>query len=325
MRFGVVIPTYDDFADPDVLRQLICEAEALNYDSAWFGDHIVVPGYAVRQTDSQWYEALSCALFGMGLTSRIAFGTDVLVAPYRSPILLAKMAATAAELSGGRLALGLGVGYLKGEFEALGIPPFNRRGHVTDEYLRVMRLLLRSNGPVSYAGEWIKFHDVHFGPVPAKAPPLLVGGNHDRAIERAARLGDGWHPLFISPERYAEGRARIEAIRAREGLTSRPFTYSYSCPQTRLLERGEPPPAVFVQKLDAPSDYDYVPDPGRTPDGRQRFIGTAEQLRDDIEAFAAAGADQIVLRFAMPHDPVELIRAQWREFSTQVLPTTRAI
>jgi len=324
MRFGVVVPTYNDFASSEVLRRLILEAEALNYDSVWFGDHIVVPSYAVRQTDQRWYEALSCAMFGMGLTRRIGFGTDVLVAPYRSPILLAKMAATASELSGGRLTLGLGVGYLKGEFEALGIPPFNRRGDVTDEYMRVMRLLLESHGPVSHQGEWIKFHDVHFGPVPARAPPLLVGGNHERALERAARLGDGWHPLFISPERYAAGRARIEAARVRERLTARPFTYSYSCPQTRLLARGEPAPAAFVQKHDAPSDYDYIPEPGRAPDGRQRFIGTAEQLREDIQAFAAAGAEQIVLRFAMPHDPVELLVAQWREFRAQVLPWSSA-
>src|SRR5579884_1594762 len=121
MRIGVCIPTYDAYGDREVLRRLIVEAEALGYDSVWFGDHILVPGYAVRQTDPHWYEAMTCAIFGMGLTTRLSFGTDVLVGPYRSPMLLAKMAATASELSGGRLMLGLGVGYLKGEFDALGI------------------------------------------------------------------------------------------------------------------------------------------------------------------------------------------------------------
>jgi|KBSMisStandDraft_5_1062788.scaffolds.fasta_scaffold356780_1 probable F420-dependent oxidoreductase len=327
MRIGVCIPTYDRYGDGAVQRDLIVEAERLGFDSVWFGDHILVPSYATKQTDPHWYDAVSTAIFGAGLTSKIAFGTDVLVAPYRDPILLAKMAATASELSNGRLMLGLGVGYLKGEFDALGIPPYERRGAVTDEYLRVMRLLFETRGPVAFDGEWVKFSEVEFGPVPAIAPPLLVGGNHDRALERAARLGDGWHPLFASPEVYARGHARITEIRQSEGIT-RPFTFSYSCPQTRLLAAGEPMPAAFVQNTeDAPADYDYVPDTGRAPDGRQRFIGTAAQLHDDIAAFAAAGVDQMVLRFAMSWDdevPPDKIGAQWQAFAEQVMPAVRS-
>ena len=327
MQFGVVIPTYDHYGDAAVIRRLIGDAESLGYDSVWFGDHLIVPGYAVRQTDPHWYEALSCAILGMGMTQRLSFGMDVLVAPYRNPILLAKMAATASELSAGRLMLGLGVGFLKGEFEALGAP-FARRGPMTDEYLKVLRLLFEGRGPLSYHGEWVRFDDMHFGPTPARPPPLLVGGNHERAIERAARLGDGWHPLFTSPELYARGRARINRIREREGLMSRPFTFSYSCAQTRLLAPGEAPPQAFSQKVQAPSDYEYIPETGRAPDGRQRFIGTAEELQDDIAAFAAAGVDQIVLRFAMPHDPVvtvDRIHEHWRLFSDKVLRFCRGV
>jgi len=327
LRFGVVIPTYDHYGNASVIRRLIGDAERLGYDSVWFGDHLIVPGYAVRQTDPHWYEALSCAILGMGMTDRLSFGMDVLVAPYRNPILLAKMAATASELSSGRLMLGLGVGFLKGEFEALGAP-FERRGPMTDECLKVLRLLFEGRGPLSYHGEWVSFDDMYFGPTPARPPPLLVGGNHERAIERAARLGDGWHPLFTSPELYARGRARINQIRAREGLMSRPFTFSYSCAQTRILARGESPPQAFSQKIQAPSDYEYIPEAGRAPDGRQRFIGTAEELRGDIAAFAAAGVDQIVLRFAMPQDPVvtvDRIGDHWRLFSDEVLPACRKL
>ena len=327
MRIGVVIPTYDHYGNAGVIRRLIGDAERLGYDSVWFGDHLIVPGYAVRQTDPHWFEALSCAILGMGMTDRLSFGMDVLVAPYRNPILLAKMAATASELSSGRLMLGLGVGFLKGEFEALGAP-FERRGPMTDECLKVLRLLFEGRGPLSYHGEWVSFDDMYFGPTPARPPPLLVGGNHERAIERAARLGDGWHPLFTSPELYARGRARINQIRAREGLMSRPFTFSYSCAQTRILARGESPPQAFSQKIQAPSDYEYIPEAGRVPDGRQRFIGTAEELRGDIAAFAAAGVDQIVLRFAMPQDPVvtvDRIGDHWRLFSDEVLPACRKL
>ena len=108
----------------------------------------------------------------------------------------------------------------------------------------------------------------------------------------------------------------------------RPFTFSYSCAQTRLLAPGEPPPPPFSQKMQAPNDYEYIPEAGRAPDGRQRFIGTADELREDIAAFAAAGVEQIVLRFAMPHDPVvtvERIGEHWRGFSEQLLPACRSL
>jgi probable F420-dependent oxidoreductase len=326
MRVGVVIPTYDRYGDASVLRRLILKAEELNFDSVWFSDHLLVPDYAVQYTDPHWYEAISCALFGIGLTSRLFFGMDVLVAPYRNPILLAKMAATASELSSGRLILGLGVGFLKGEFEALGTPPFEKRGAVTDEYLRVLRLLFESRGAVSFRGEWINFTDAHFGPIPSVIPPLLVGGNHDRAIERAARLGDGWHPLFMAPEVYACGREKIMQMRAREGLADRPFTFSYSCPQTRLLAPGESQPAQFSQKHQAPADYEYIPEVGRTDDKRQRFIGTPAQVQADIAVYAAAGVEQIVLRFAMPKDHVitaDRITQQWQTFADRILPACR--
>jgi alkanesulfonate monooxygenase SsuD/methylene tetrahydromethanopterin reductase-like flavin-dependent oxidoreductase (luciferase family) len=88
VKIGVVIPTYDHYGDAGVIRRLIGDAERLGYDSVWFGDHLIVPGYAVRQTDPHWYEALSCAILGMGMTDRLSFGMDVLVAPYRNPILL---------------------------------------------------------------------------------------------------------------------------------------------------------------------------------------------------------------------------------------------
>lgn len=164
VQIGVVVPTYDDYGNAGVIRRLIGDAERLGYDSVWFGDHLIVPGYAIRQTDPHWYEALSCAILGLGLTHRLSFGMDVLVAPYRNPILLAKMAATASELSSGRLMLGLGVGFLKGEFEALGAP-FARRGSMTDEYLKVLRLLFEGRGPLSHHGEWVRFDDMYFGPV----------------------------------------------------------------------------------------------------------------------------------------------------------------
>jgi probable F420-dependent oxidoreductase len=322
MRFGVCIPTYDQYGDAQVLGRLIRAAERLGYDSVWFGDHIVVPAYATAMTDPHWYEAITTAAVGIGMTSWLRFGTDVLVTPNRNPVLLAKMAATAAELSGGRLILGLGIGYLRGEFEALGSPPYERRGAVTDEYLRIMRRLFEAKGPVSFKGEWFDFADVHFGPVPASPPPLLVGGNHERAHERAALLGDGWHPLFCDPHEYARGRDRIVELRERAGQ-SRPFTFSYSCPRTRLLMPGEAPPVESYGLGERPEEYAYIPAIGRAADGRQHFIGTAGQMIEDIAAYAAAGVEQMVLRFALAWDPditPDRMVEQWEAFAEEVAP-----
>lgn len=108
--FGVVIPTWGAYGDPDRIWRLIERAEALDYESAWVGDHLMLPDYATPYSPANWYEALTCCFVAMGRTERIRFGTDVLVAPYRDPRLLAKMAATADRLSGGRLTLGMGVG-----------------------------------------------------------------------------------------------------------------------------------------------------------------------------------------------------------------------
>ncbi len=322
MRFGVCIPTYDRYGDPDVLRRLIAAAERLGFDSVWFGDHIVVPGYATAMTDPHWYEAITTAALGIGMTTRLRFGTDVLVTPNRNPLLLAKMAATASELSGGRLILGMGIGYLKGEFEALGSPPYARRGAVTDEYLTIMRLLFESQGPAAFRGEWFDFTDVQFGPRPAAPPPILVGGNHAKAHQRAALLGDGWHPLFCDPAEYARGREHILAIRTREGI-DRPFSFSYSCPRTRLLMPGEALPVESYGLGERPEEYAYIPAIGRAADGRQHFIGTANQLIEDIAAYQSAGVEQMVLRFALAWDPdvtPDHIADQWQAFMEQVAP-----
>lgn len=320
MRFGVCIPTYDQYGDPAVLARLIREAERIGYDSVWFGDHIVVPRYATAMTDPHWYEAITTAAVGIGMTSRLKFGTDVLVTPNRNPLLLAKMAATASELSDGRLMLGMGIGYLRGEFEALGSPPYERRGAVTDEYLRIMRLLFEARGPIAFKGEWFTFEEIRFGPVPASPPPLLVGGNHARALERAALLGDGWHPLFCDRHEYARGRHRILELREESGQT-RPFTFSYSCPRTRLLRPGEAPPVESYGLGERPEEYAYIPTIGRAAHGRQHFIGTAEQLIEDISAYAEAGVEQMVLRFALAWDPditPERMVEQWVGFAELV-------
>lgn len=328
MKIGVVIPTFDQYADASAFRRIVEALEGLGFDSAWFGDHVVFPSGYPEYMSPDWMDAVTCAINGLGMTSRLSFGTDVLVAAYRNPILLAKMAASAAQLAPGRLMLGLGIGWLSGEFEALGGPPFSARARVLDEYLRVMRLLFETEGPVSYKGEWTDFSNIHFGPRPALPPPLLVGGNHPRAIRRAALLGDGWHPLFMGAEDYARGKAEIIRIREEQGLT-RPFTFSYSASQTRILP--EHAPTVHTPSSEerlADDESSYAPSSPLDAGGRQRFIGTAEQLREDCALFAGAGVEQLVIRHAVPLDPdigIDQLIEQLELFAAEVLPFCRTL
>ena len=325
MKFGVGVPTFDQYADKDIFFRLVDAAEDLGFDSVWFGDHIAVPGYAIAYTDYNWLDAVTCAMACMGRTSRLAFGTDVLVAPYRNPVVLAHMAVTANALFGDRLMLGMGVGYLKGEFEAVGAPPVSERGAVTDEYLSVMRRLFSGPGPHAFQGRWINFDDTWFGPQPATVPPIFVGGNHPAALRRAAVLGDGWHPLFPSLEAYAQGRETIERTRREHGIV-RPFTYSYST-RGRLRVAGEPEPPPPRSDAGRPKDYSYAPPAPTAPDGRLRFSGSADQVASDIGEFMQAGVEQFVFRFARPFDPYmtpDRFLAQMRLLSEQVIRPGRA-
>jgi probable F420-dependent oxidoreductase len=325
MQFGFVIPAFGSLAAPSVLADLVALGEELGYDDVWFGDHVVVPAYAAGLTDPDWLEPLIACAIGLGRTSRIRFGTDVLVVPYRHPALVAKMVATADVLSGGRMILGVGVGYLRGEFAILG-QDAARRGAVTDEYLEAIRLLWSADGPVSFAGEHVAFDDAVFGPRPVQDPmPLWVGGNAPAALRRAARFGTGWHPLFPTPEQYAAGRAEILRLR---GERTEPFTFSYTCGITTLLDEtpGAYEPETWAEQDGVPDDFGYAPPLPTAPSGRLRFVGTPDDVATDIADYAAAGVEHLTLRhsYGGPDADVDEFAAQLERFAREVAPRFRS-
>jgi len=327
MRFGVVIPSYGPWADPQRILEAVRTVEDEGYDTAWFGDHIVIPDYAAHISPPPWLHAVSCMLVGAGCTERIRLGSDVLVLPYRNPVELSQLIASGDQLSAGRLILGVGVGYIRGEFDAVGAPPYDERGAVTDEFLRAMRTLWDSNGPVSFSGKWTRFEDVHAAPPPFHQPfPVWVGGNGPAGRRRAAALGNGWHPLFPTPEEYSRGREDI-LERRRQSRLSGEFSFSYSCSATHILRDGERSPFEATFPTEAPSvpaEYDYAPPPPRDGSGRLYFVGTPSQVRQDIETYADAGVEHLTLRF-WHHDPsfgLEELRAQLARFAKDVMRHT---
>jgi alkanesulfonate monooxygenase SsuD/methylene tetrahydromethanopterin reductase-like flavin-dependent oxidoreductase (luciferase family) len=279
MKFGFAIPAYGSWIDRAKVWGLIQAGEELGYESVWWPDHIAVPDYGRDYLLAPpFLEPLAACGWGLGRTRRIRFGTDVLVAPYRHPLQVAAMAGTFAHLEPGRLVLGVGIGYLRGEFEILGAP-YEQRAEVTEEFLRVFR-----HPPEG------------FSLMPSEDVPLWVGGNSQRAQRRAALLGDGWHPLWMPAEVYAVARDSILRVRAEAALPAE-FTFSYSCGATKVLDVDPQDWPEPRGRAPVGTESSYSPAALVAEGNRPRFVGTPDQLVEDFGLLARAGVDHVTLRF----------------------------
>jgi probable F420-dependent oxidoreductase len=208
MKLGFSLLNNWGIEDVHALVDLAVRAEELGLDSVWVHDHVFNVGHVFERIGGRpYYEPLTLLSFVAARTQRVRLGTSVLVLPYHNPIRLAKAAATLDGLSRGRLVLGVGVGAIEQEMQAMGTP-FKERGAFTDEAIAIMRALWTQESP-SFAGKYSQFSDMPFSPKPLQKPaiPVVIGGVSRAAIRRAARLGDGWQPLGLSPEALAQGMA----------------------------------------------------------------------------------------------------------------------
>jgi alkanesulfonate monooxygenase SsuD/methylene tetrahydromethanopterin reductase-like flavin-dependent oxidoreductase (luciferase family) len=195
---GVNVPNFGPGTSPAVLRDWARTVEGLGFDLLMVSDHVAVTSDVAEQYPAPFYEPFTTLSWLAGVTERVTLGTTVLIAPYRHPLLVARMAANLSDLSGGRLVLGVGIGWARQEFAALGVP-FERRGALTDELITVLREAWRDTG----------YRAGHI--------PIWVGGQSDGALRRAARLGDAWHPLRQTPEGWQESVARLRKVAEGEG------------------------------------------------------------------------------------------------------------
>lgn len=209
MDLEVVLPDESPSMPVTLLVELARDAEELGFTTAWLPDHVLPPG-EYGATFGGVYEPLVTIGHLAAVTERLRFGTSVLVAPLRNPFVLAKQVATLQQLSAGRFVLGVGVGWVEAEFEAVGAD-FSSRGAVTDDSLAVLRHLL-AGGAAPYRGRRFGYDEGVFAPHPHTPVPIMVGGNSDAALRRAARYGDIWQGIPAGPAEFAEKSRRLSEL-----------------------------------------------------------------------------------------------------------------
>jgi probable F420-dependent oxidoreductase len=194
---------------PDVLLACVRAAETAGLSDVWVQDHIAIPPDDAEGSGGRYLDPLTALAWLAGRTERIGLGTGVLILPYRPPLPTAKAIATVQELSGGRLLLGVGAGWMEPEFRALGVPRA-RRGRATDETLDFLRRC--------FAEDVVEAHGQRFLFLPRPPrPPIYVGGAGDHALRRAVRFGDGWLPMTPDAAKLAPQVARLRQIASEAG------------------------------------------------------------------------------------------------------------
>jgi probable F420-dependent oxidoreductase len=190
MHFGVILPNFGAGSSPARIRAFAEAAEEFGFASVWTTEHIVVGPEGVDPY-GRVFDPLVTLGWVAGWAERVGLGTSIVLVPLHNPFHLAKQVATLQDLSGGRVTLGVGMGWHRDEFEFMGVP-FERRGHRADEEIHLMQALWR--GEPSFEGDYWSYREATAEPHPSPQPEIWVGGSSERAIRRARELGDVWHP-----------------------------------------------------------------------------------------------------------------------------------
>lgn len=318
MHFGFSIPTRGPLATQQAMLALAQRGEQLGFTHIALPDHIIIPRSIaspypynaarkmVGAADGDCLEQLAVMAYLAAATQRIRLLTSVMVVPHRPPVFTAKALATIDVLSNGRVDVGIGAGWMDEEFQAIGAPPFAERGKVTDEYLRIFKMLWTQDDPV-YDGVYARFRDVSFLPKPLQKPhpPIWVGGESPAALRRVIALGDAWYPIGVNPQymlntlpRFSAAVERLRADAARAGRDPTGIAITYWAPwyketQTPVVDEG----------------------------ARQLFTGSDADVAGDVAAFGALGVRSLLFSFVRPTLAESL--AAMERFATHVVPLTR--
>jgi probable F420-dependent oxidoreductase len=313
MQFGFGAPVSGPLSGPRDLAKIVVDGEAMGYNYCTISDHVVIPrelenkypysdtGEFPGRAGGDRHEQLTAVTFVAAKTSKLRLVTSVTVVPHRPPVLTAKILATIDVLSEGRLTWGIGVGWCKEEFEAIGTEPFEERGAVTDETIAVCRELWTNENP-SFNGKYAKFSDIFFQPRPVqKRVPIWVGGESGPAMRRTARLGDAWYPIGTNP------RNRLDTLKRFEGGIER----------LRKLTRdaGRNPSEVGLAYRFSQFGKAI---PERADNGERRLgSGDNTAIVGDLRAFRDLGV--VAVDFSFDGSTADAVLANMRRFRDDVL------
>ena len=310
MEFGLVMPQHGAFANRASLERMARAAEDMGFASIWAIDHIIIPRPFVARFSDRVYGLFSTLGFLAGITDRVKLGTTVIVLPYRHPVTLAKEMASVDDLSGGRTIYGVAFGWIREEYEALDVP-FARRGARADEMLRIMDRLW-SDGPNDFKGEFYEFGDFAFDPPPVQKPrpPIWIGGNNERALERVVKYGDGWHPI-TSARRPGSVQWTVDDLRRRLRLLD------------RMAEEAGRDPASIARSLHATLAFDI--DAADFLGDGYAFTGSRDDICRKLDEAREMGLEHITLNpwYTIPgriHEPtVDTAMATVERFVSEVM------
>ncbi|MGE3538164.1 MAG: LLM class F420-dependent oxidoreductase [Candidatus Tectimicrobiota bacterium] len=313
MRYGFYLPTRGETATPECLETLVQRAEALGFDAVMIADHIVFPSaihskypYTVSGAfpgHGDALEQLTLMTYVAAKTSRLRLVTSVMILPYRNPVLTAKILATIDVLSHGRVTVGVGVGWLQEEFQALAAPDFARRGAVSNEYIQLFKTLWTQD-PATFHGTFYQCEALRCLPHPVQKPhpPIWIGGHSKAALRRAAQHGDGWHPVGANP---AVPLLPHEMEVALGDLK-------------RLTEAAGRDPESLTISFKAPLYDVSLSTPQQSGLERRPFSGTTAQISQDIAVYGGLGVSELIFDFRAESLTESLERME--HFATVIKP-----
>ncbi|MBV8924911.1 MAG: TIGR03619 family F420-dependent LLM class oxidoreductase [Bradyrhizobium sp.] len=317
MKFGGPFPFTGALATPDNLVHTAQAVERMGYDYVWMGDHLIFPkrmktkypytadGSLPISPTYNFFEIFTTYAFIAGQTSKLELSTNIVIPALRRPEVLARLISSVDVLSGGRLRIVIGLGWMEDEYEAVGVS-WRERASVTDESVLALRALW---GEEPFHGKHFQIEPTYFNPKPLQSPfPIWVGGDSDAAIRRAATLGEGWQP--VGPARETSHKsggmgARVAWLKEK---------YAYALETRERAGRGGQPLALgsSVGMLDTGSDALTLSD-------------QKDQLLEDIAALASAGVNHVsvLLNELNSKGPLQKVldEAQW--FAEEVMPHCR--
>jgi probable F420-dependent oxidoreductase len=295
IRVGITIPFFDHQSDYPTILGVAKRTQEAGFDSVWMADHLT---RRTPQGAGRWFDVVTLLSNIAGHCDGLTVGTDILVVPYRHPVLTAKMLATLDVVSGGRLIVGTGVGYIEPEFEDLAAP-FAERGDYTTECIEIWRKIW-AGGLVSHDGKFFSFTDVLGDHRPAQrpGPPVWIGGTVTASLRRVVEVGDGWHPIYLPFPVLESSLRRLHEL-AEEAGRSEPITLSYSGGFG----------SVGAESVD---------DSTRSP-----LIGGVQQVLEDIDRLRQLGFSNIIFRFGANDASNDHVLAQIDFVAEHILPAIR--